>query len=74
MPSYIAGSINITSVGSDGTVNFGDTLQIAPKSSTKANTGAGGGNTGDFLQTNTLVSLTNVFDPDIKDANVVGNN
>ncbi len=31
MPSYIAGPIKITNVSSDATVNFGDTLQIAPK-------------------------------------------
>lgn len=70
MPSYIAGPIKITNVSSDATVNFGDTLQIAPKSSSKSLAGAGGGNTGDFLQTNTFISFTNTIDPDIADSNV----
>jgi len=70
MPSYIAGPIKITNVSSEGTVNFGDTLQIAPKSASKSFSGAGGGNTGDFLQTNTFVSFTNSIDPDVSDSNV----
>jgi spore germination protein PF len=74
MPSYIAGPIKITSVSGDSTVNFGDALQIAPKSSTKSLSGSGGGNSGDFLQTNTLVSFTNTIDPDLADTNTVANN
>ncbi|ANB56814.1 putative spore germination protein gerPF [Anoxybacillus sp. B7M1] len=74
MPSFIGGPIKITHVSGDGTVNFGDVLQIAPKSALKSNQGAGGGNNGDFLQTNTFVSFTNTSDPDVNDANNVANN
>jgi spore germination protein PF len=74
MPATIIGGIKVTSVSGNGTVNMGDVLQIAPKSTTKANSGAGGGNTGDFLLTNTFCNVTNTFDPDIKDSGVRGNN
>jgi len=74
MPSFIGGFVKITNISSDGTVNFGDALQIAPKGTSKTNTGAGGTNTGDFLQTNTYISFTNTVDPDIADANVKANN
>ncbi|AMX84427.1 hypothetical protein GS3922_12560 [Geobacillus subterraneus] len=74
MPSFISGPIKITHVSGDGTVNFGDVLQIAPKSTAKSHTGAGGSNNGDFLQTNTFVSFTNTGDPDILDSNNAANN
>jgi spore germination protein PF len=74
MPATIIGGVKVTSVSGNGTVNMGDVLQIAPKSTAKTNSGAGGANTGDFLQTNTFCSVTNTFDPDIKDAGVRGNN
>ncbi|MCZ0755379.1 spore germination protein [Anoxybacillus sp. J5B_2022] len=74
MPSFIGGPIKITNVSGDGTVNFGDVLQITPKSTVKSHLGSGGGNNGDFMQTNTFVSFTNTADPDIADANNVANN
>jgi spore germination protein PF len=74
MPALIGGPINITNVSGDGTVNFGDALQIAPKGTLKSNTGGGALNTGDFLQTNTFVSFTNTFDPDAADSNNIANN
>jgi hypothetical protein len=74
MPAIVIGGIKVTSVGGNGTVNMGDVLQIAPKSTSKTNSGAGGGNTGDFLQTNTFCSVTNTVDPDVLDAGVKGNN
>ncbi|AKM17969.1 spore germination protein [Geobacillus sp. FSL K6-0789] len=74
MPSFISGPIKITHVSGDGTVNFGDVLQIAPKSTSKSHTGSGGSNNGDFLQTNTFVSFTNTGDPDMIDANNAANN
>ncbi|ADU93111.1 MULTISPECIES: spore germination protein [Geobacillus] len=74
MPSFISGPIKITHVSGDGTVNFGDVLQITPKSTLKSNTGSGGGNNGDFLQTNTFVSFTNNGDPDVFDSNNAANN
>ncbi|WP_027408987.1 spore germination protein [Anoxybacteroides tepidamans] len=74
MPAVIMGGIKVTSVSGNGTVNMGDVLQITPKSTTKAYSGAGGGNTGDFLQTNTVFSVTNTFDSSLKDNVNAGNN
>ena len=73
MPSFISGPIKITHVSGDGTVNFGDVLQIAPKSTSKSYTGSGGSNNGDFLQTNTYASFTNTGDSDVADSNTVAN-
>jgi spore germination protein PF len=73
MPAIIIGGIKVTHVSGNGTVNMGDVLQIAPKSTTKANSGAGGENSGDFLQTNTFCSVVNLLDPDAVDAGVKGN-
>jgi spore germination protein PF len=74
MPSFIGGPIKITNVSGDGTVNFGDALQIAPKSTSKSHLGSGGGNNGDFMQTNSFISFTNTSDPDVADGNNVANN
>ncbi|WP_027408988.1 spore germination protein [Anoxybacteroides tepidamans] len=74
MPSFIGGPIKITHVSGDGTVNFGDVLQIAPKSTGKSYNGSGGSNNGDFMQTNSFVSFTNTSDSDVADGNNVANN
>jgi len=74
MPAIVIGGIKVTSVNGNGTVNMGDVLQIAPKSTLKANSGAGGGNTAEFLQTNTFCSVTNTIDSDVFDSGVKGNN
>jgi hypothetical protein len=74
MPAMIIGGIKVTNVSGNGTVNMGDVLQIAPKSTSKTNSGAGGANSGDFLQTNTFCSVVNLLDPDVSDAGVKGNN
>ncbi len=71
MPS-IVGPIKLTSV-SGGTVNFGDSFYISPKSSSKTNAGSGGLNTGDFINTNNLLSSTNPFDADMFDQIIAGN-
>lgn len=73
MPAVIIGGVKVTSVGGNGTVNMGDVLQIAPKSTAKSNSGAGGNNTGDFLQTNTFCSVTNTFDADLNGSNNIAN-
>lgn len=73
MPAVIIGGVKVTSVGGNGTVNMGDVLQIAPKSTSKSNSGAGGSNTGDFLQTNTFCSVTNTFDADVNGSSNVAN-
>jgi spore germination protein PF len=65
MPS-IVGPININSV-SGGVINFGDSLNISPTSSSKTFSGSGSFNTGDFIMTNNGISATNTIDPDISD-------
>jgi spore germination protein PF len=72
MPS-IVGPIKINSV-SGGVINFGDSLNIAPKSTAKSNSGSGGGNTGDFQITNNGFSITNTVDPDVADSNTTSAN
>jgi spore germination protein PF len=64
MPS-IVGPITINSVS--GVINFGDSLNISPTSSSKTNAGSGAFNTGDFICTNNGISATNTIDPDISD-------
>ncbi|TCP31573.1 spore germination protein PA/spore germination protein PF [Scopulibacillus darangshiensis] len=54
-----------------GSVNFGDTANLAPKGEIKFLSGSGGSRTGDFHVQNTIYSETNTFDPDVNDANVV---
>ncbi|MFC7392276.1 spore germination protein [Scopulibacillus cellulosilyticus] len=71
MPSLI-GPIKVNTVS--GAVNFGDTLNVAPKAVSKTFTGSGGFGTGDFHIENNGFSLTNTFDPDINDTNNAGNN
>jgi len=71
MPS-IVGNIKITSVGSSGVVQFGDTLIVAPKSSSKTFAGSGSFNTGDFPVTNSGFNATNTVDNDVLDDNVAG--
>jgi spore germination protein PF len=61
MSLIILGAIKITNVSGESVVNFGDVLCISPKSANKSISGAGGGNTGDFLQTNTINSVTNII-------------
>ncbi|HEU4964364.1 MAG TPA: spore germination protein [Bacilli bacterium] len=68
MPSLIGGPIKIVSVAG-GTVNFGDTGVIAPKSASKSYSGAGGGLTGDFSVSINGISNTNTLDPDVIDDN-----
>ena len=65
MPA-IVGSIQIVTVGG-GVVNFGDTLNISPKSVGKENTGSGSGNIGTFVVTNNGFNAVNAFDPDVVD-------
>ncbi|WLR42905.1 spore germination protein [Bacillus carboniphilus] len=71
MPA-IVGPIKINSI-SGGVVNFGDSFYLSPKSTTKACSGSGGGNTGDFHITNNGISITNCIDPDVADQNQTAN-
>ncbi|GMB08849.1 spore germination protein PF [Thermolongibacillus altinsuensis] len=73
MPA-IVGPIKITTVSSGAVVQVGDSLYISPKTTAKTYSGAGAFNTGDFLQTNNGISLTNTLDSDVFDSNVKQNN
>ncbi len=64
------GPILIRSV-EGGAVNFGDAFSISPNSSSKTNAGAGGLNTGCFINTSTGVSITKTRDPDLFDQETV---
>lgn len=72
MPAII-GSIQLINIGG-GVVNFGDTLNIAPKSNTKQNQGSGSGNIGGLSITNNGFSATNAVDPDLVDQSSGQNN
>ncbi|WP_033829561.1 spore germination protein [Bacillus andreraoultii] len=72
MPAII-GSIQLVNIGG-GVVNFGDTLNIAPKTTTKQNQGSGSGNVGGFTITNNGFSATNSVDPDLIDQPATQNN
>jgi spore germination protein PF len=71
MPSIIGGPFKINS--NNGVINFGDSQNISPKSTSKSISGSGGGNTGDFIITNNGVNVNNTFDPDIADQNLSSN-
>ncbi|WLR53162.1 spore germination protein [Bacillus tianshenii] len=71
MPSFIGGPINVNNVS--GVMNFGDTLNISPKSSSKTANGSGGGNIGNFVNTNNGLSSTNSLDPDLIDQPTAAN-
>ncbi|RBW69765.1 spore germination protein [Bacillus taeanensis] len=70
MPSIVVGPFQF--VTNDGTVNFGDTLQISPKSTSKSIAGSGGG-TGNLVIINNGISISNGIDPDIADSNTAAN-
>lgn len=70
MPSIIGG-ININS--NSGTVNFGDTLNISPISTSKTVSGQGGGNTGNLVNLINGANLNNAVDPDLIDQPQTGN-
>ncbi|RUS46962.1 spore germination protein [Cohnella sp. AR92] len=70
MPSLV-GSVNVNS--NSGVINFGDTLNISPKSATKEVTGQGGGNIGNVVFTLNGANINNTLDPDIADQAMAGN-
>lgn len=73
MPS-IVGPVQIISI-SDGVVQFGDALNISPKSTSKSTSGSGGGNSALFIIANNWLSASNLIDPnDVGDQDIVGNN
>ncbi|MCT8140366.1 spore germination protein [Anaerobacillus sp. CMMVII] len=71
MPAIVGGPFKINENG--GVVNFGDALNISPKSTSKSVSGSGGGNSGDFTIVNNGINMNNVADPDVVDQNLAGN-
>lgn len=72
MPA-IVGPIQVGSI-TGGSIQFGDAFVYSPKSSSKSATGAGAGNTGVFVIANNGFSATNVFDANVVDQPILGNN
>lgn len=72
MPAFV-GPIQIMNVGG-GNIQFGDALNISPKSNSKSTSGSGAGNTGAIIFEANGISATNHFDTDLIDQPNVGNN
>lgn len=72
MPAII-GPVQIVNVAG-GIVQFGDTVYISPKTTSKTFAGSGGFNTGGFIIANNGISGTNVLDANLIDQPTVGNN
>lgn len=71
MPSIVTGPFKVNS--NEGVMNFGDSLNISPKSTSKSVSGSGGGISGDFVITNNGFNMNNVADPDVLDQNLGSN-
>lgn len=69
MTSSIFGNIEIQQV-TGGTVQFGYTHCISPKSAVKDPSGGGSKNQGAFVCTNTGFSIVNYIDPDVSDQDI----
>lgn len=67
MPAII-GNVKILNVGPSSIVNFGDSIILAPTSSSKTFAGAGSFNTGDLARVMNGISATNTNDSDLIDA------
>lgn len=67
MPAVV-GFVNIVNIGSSGVVQFGDTFQLSPTSTSKTYAGSGSFLTGSLANANNGVSATNTLDPDVQDA------
>jgi spore germination protein PA len=68
MPA-IVGFVKVLSVGPSSVVHIGDSILIAPTSTTKTFAGAGSFNTGDYPRVYNAASNTNVSDNDVLDSN-----
>ncbi|MBO7744954.1 spore germination protein [Paenibacillus sp. MWE-103] len=66
MPA-IVGFVKVISVGSSAIVQFGDSVQLSPASSSKTYAGSGSFLTGSLTNSNNAVSATNTNDPDVQD-------
>ncbi|MFB6465270.1 spore germination protein [Cytobacillus sp. Hz8] len=72
MPS-IVGPVQIIHV-SGGVVQFGDTVYISPKNSSKVVEGSGSGNNGGLIVNNNGLNGNNILDQNLIDQPTVGNN
>ncbi|MEH6946168.1 spore germination protein [Bacillus sp. JJ634] len=72
MPA-ITGPIQISHMGS-GTLQFGDSAVISPKSASKTINGSGASNTGAVIATVSAINGTNVLDVNGVDQPIAGNN
>jgi spore germination protein PF len=70
LPSVV-GAVNVNT--NSGTLNFGDVLNISPKSSTKTFQGQGGGSTGNIVNEMNGVNTTNTIDANGVDQPIAGN-
>lgn len=66
MPAVV-GFVKIVSIGSGSIVQFGDSLEVSPTSSSKTYAGSGSFLTGSLTNSNNAVSATNTIDPDVQD-------
>ncbi|MGO4544344.1 spore germination protein [Paenibacillus sp. 2TAB23] len=66
MPAVV-GFVKIVSIGSGSIVQFGDSLEVSPTSSSKTYAGSGSFLTGSLTNSNNAVSATNSIDPDVQD-------
>ncbi|MEV5028584.1 spore germination protein [Paenibacillus sp. LPE1-1-1.1] len=66
MPAVV-GFVKIVSIGSGSIVQFGDSLEVSPTSSSKTYAGSGSFLTGSLTNSNNAVSATNTLDPDVQD-------
>lgn len=66
----VVGFVKIVSVGSGSIVQFGDTVQVSPSSTSKTYAGSGSFLTGSLTNSNNAVSATNTVDPDLQDSSI----
>jgi spore germination protein PF len=71
MPSII-GPVKVTNV-EGGVINFGDSFYISPKGTGKTHGGSGALNTGNFVNNNNGLSVTNSIDKDLNVQNFTSN-
>ncbi|NIK77433.1 spore germination protein PA/spore germination protein PF [Paenibacillus castaneae] len=67
MPAVV-GFVKIISVGSGSVIQFGDTVEVTPSSTSKTYAGSGSFLTGSLTNSNNAVSATNTLDPDVQDS------
>lgn len=66
MPALV-GPVQLNAIMGDAIFTVGDTFSLSPKSGSKTSLGSGVGNTGDFIETQNLFSISNFYDSDLID-------